>query len=97
MRLTSHEGTRAFRHEVGAADKRAAKRGRTPLGVCNAPYARVLRAQKASFSAAFRWRKVAAVLAQPGSRRQPPLEPRQAKSLIWLGTLWLPSAVFINY
>lgn len=37
----------------GAADKRAAKKGRTPWGVCNAPYARVLRARIAQFSAGF--------------------------------------------
>ena len=44
---------RAFRHEAAQRGEPAAKRGRTPMAYCNAPYARVLRARIARFSAGF--------------------------------------------
>jgi hypothetical protein len=44
---------RAFRHEAAQRGEPAAKRGRTPRAYCNAPYARVLRARIARFSAGY--------------------------------------------
>jgi|GEM_PF-2553455 hypothetical protein len=44
---------RAFRHEAAQRGEPAAKGVLTPRAFCNAPYARVLRARIARFSAGF--------------------------------------------
>lgn len=84
---------RAFRHEAAQRGEPTAKRGRTPMAYCNAPYARVLRARIARISAGLGPVPVGAGVAFLSGNWHQMVTGREqcgAKSLISFGTMWVP-------